>query len=112
MRIAARRGKLCEFNAGVDDIEDCKERFLLYCTVHASTDDDKKVAVLLTLMDTTTYTLIKNLVRPVAPQDESLDTFFKLLQDHYEPRITVIAERFRFYKRMQREGESIAVYVS
>ena len=111
-RMAARHGKLCEFQAGVDNVEDYKERFLLYCTANGITDDDKKIAVLLTSMGTTTYTLLKNLVRPAAPQDKSLNALFKLLQDHYEPRIIVVAERFRFYKRMQREGENIAVYVS
>ena len=85
---------------------------MLYCTANEITDDDKKIAVLLTSMGTTTYTLLKNLVRQAAPQNKSLDTLFKLLQDHYEPRIIVIAERFRFYKRMQREGENTAVDVS
>ena len=29
-----------------------------------------------------------------------------------QPKVIVIAERFRFYKRQQKEGETIAVYVS
>ncbi|XP_069139364.1 uncharacterized protein [Argopecten irradians] len=34
----------------------------------------------------------------------------KILQEHYSPRPLVIAERFRFHKRDQREGESIRDY--
>ena len=71
--MAARHGKLCEFNAGVDNVEDYKEQFLLYCTANVITDDDKKIAVL-TSMDTTTNTLLENLVRPATAQDKSLDT--------------------------------------
>ena len=41
-----------------------------------------------------------------------MDELFQLLKDHYEPKVNVIAERFRFFKRQQREGESIAVYLS
>ena len=60
--MAARHGKLCEFNVGVANVEDYKEQFLLYCTANRITGDDKKIAVLLTSMGTTTYTLLKNLV--------------------------------------------------
>ena len=56
--------------------------------------------------------MLKNLVRPQKPQDLSLDELLEALQKHYQPRIVVIAERYRFYKRQQREGEWIAVYQS
>lgn len=36
----------------------------------------------------------------------------ELLKTHFEPKKVIIAERFRFYKRQQREGETIAVYLS
>ena len=35
-----------------------------------------------------------------------------LLNDHLSPKPIVIAERFRFHKRDQKEGESITVYVA
>ena len=63
-------------------------------------------------MGSPTYTLLKNLVRPGKPQDKSLEELFTLLKNHYEPKVIVIAERFRYYKRQQKEGETIAVYVS
>ena len=75
-------------------------------------DTDKQKAVFLTCVGTATYTLLKNLVRPEKPQDKSLDELFALLKSHFEPRIVVIAERFRFYQRLQREGESIAKYMT
>lgn len=36
----------------------------------------------------------------------------KLMQDHLKPKPLTIAERFRFHKRVQKEGESIAQFVA
>ena len=97
MRMATgRHGKLSEFNAGVVNVEDYKERFLLYCAANGLEDADKQKAVFLTCVGTATYTLLKNLVRPEKPQDKSLDELFVLLKSHFEPRIVVIVEIFRF----------------
>ena len=113
MRMATgRHGKLEKFNAGVDNVEDYKERFLLFCAANGLEDADKLKAVFLTCVGTATYTLLKNLVRPEKPQDKSLDELFKLLKSHFQPRIVVIAERFRFYHSLQREGETIANYMT
>jgi hypothetical protein len=52
------------------------------------------------------------LVRPQKPQELSLKDLIAVLRKHYQPGIVVIAERYRFYKRPQREGEAIASYVA
>ena len=94
-----RHGKISDFRPGIDSVEDYKERFLLYCVANdILTDEDKGKAVFLTCVGVTTYNLLKNLVRPQKPQDLSLDELLKALQKHYQPRIVVIAERYRFYK--------------
>ena len=51
-------------------------------------------------------------MRPEKPQDKSLDELFALLKSHFESRIVVIAERFGFYQRLQRDSESIANYMA
>ena len=108
-----RHGKISDFRPGIDGVEDYNERFLLYCVANdISTDGDKGKAVFLTCIGATMYNLLKNLIRPQKPQDLSLDEMLEALQKHYQPRIVVIAERYRFYKGQQREGESIAVYQS
>ena len=68
-----RHGKLRKVNAGVDNVEDYKERFLLYCSANWLEDADKQKAVFLTCVGTATYTVLKNLVRPDKLQDKSLD---------------------------------------
>ena len=69
-------------------------------------------AIFLTTVEGTTYSILSNLVSPAKPQDKTLDELITLLKNHCEPRKIVIAERFKFYKRQQKEGESIANYLA
>ena len=113
--MAARHGKLGEFQQGIDQVEDYQERFVLYCAATKLAGDDAaetRKAVLLMCICSPTYALLKNLVRPAKPQEKSIDELFQLLKDHYERKVNVIAEQFCFCKRQQRDRESIAVYVS
>ena len=113
--MAARQEKLGEFLPGINQVEDYQERFVLACAANKLAGDngvETRKAVLLTSVGSPTYTLLKKLVRPVKPQEMSIDELFQLLKDHYKPEVNVFAERFRFYKRQQRHGEPIAVYVS
>ena len=66
----------------------------------------------MTCVSTATYSLLKNLVRLEKPLDKSLDELSVLLKSHFEPSIIVIAERFHFYQRLQKEGETITNYMT
>ena len=97
-------------------MDDYKERFELYCTANGIAEGaehaPRRKAIFLTAVGATTYSLLKNLVRPRQPQELTLEDIIKELKDNYEPKKIVIAERFRFYKRPQKERESIAVYLA
>lgn len=104
----AVHGRLSEFQPGVDNVEDYKS---VSCSIVRRTRSQarnprsrRKLSV-----GSATYTLLKNLMLPIAskPQDKSLDELFTLLQQRYEPKIIVIAERFRFYKRQQEQSRCI-----
>ena len=69
-------------------------------------------AIFLTTVGGTTYSILSNLVSPTKPQVKTLDELITLLKNHYEPRKIASAERFKFYKRQQKEGKSIANYVA
>ncbi|KAL0147462.1 hypothetical protein M9458_057225, partial [Cirrhinus mrigala] len=58
------------------------------------------------------YALLRSLTAPVKPADVSFDNIVKTMQDHLAPKPLLIAERFRFHKRNQNEGESIAAYIA
>ena len=109
-------GKCNHQTRRTESMDDYKERFELYCTANGIAEGaeyaPRRKAIFLTAVGATTYSLLKNLVRPRQPQELTLEAIIKELKDHYEPKKIVIAERFRFYKRPQKEGESIAVYLA
>ena len=100
-------GKLSEFRQGVDTVDDYVDSFELY-TVANDITDDKKRAVFLTSVGATTYALLTNLLRPAKPQSKSLDDLVGLMRDNMEPKTIVIAKRYKFYRRNQKEEETIA----
>ena len=111
-----KHGLLGEFGAGVESIDEYKERFELYCLANAVPIGDEHVArrkaIFLTSVGASTYSLLRTLVRPRQPQDLELDDIIQQLRNHYEPKKIVIAERFRYYKRQQKEGETVTVFLS
>ena len=74
--------------------------------------EDKKVPALQALMGGNTYSLLRNWTSPDDPATKGFDAIVELLDNHLSPKPLVIAERFRFHKRYQKDGESILVYVA
>ena len=112
MASSAKHGRLTDFHPGVDTVDDYEDRVLLYCDANGIGEGPKRKAIFLTSVGATTYTLLKNLVSPQKPQELELKALVALLKTHYQPKIIVIAERFRFYKRQQRDSETIAAYLA
>ena len=82
------------------------ERLEQYLTANSVTEEKKKVTVLVTVM------AYGNLVAPDKPADKKFADIVQIMKDHLNPKPLVIAERFKFHKREQKEGESIAQYVA
>ncbi|KAK3085126.1 hypothetical protein FSP39_024809 [Pinctada imbricata] len=75
-------------------------------------DSEKKVPALLTLIGGKTYGLLRNLTAPDKPSTKTYAVITELLQKHLSPKPLVIAERYRFHKRNQRQDESVNDYVA
>lgn len=58
-----------------------------------------------------TYSLLRDLTSPEKPADKNFEDIVKLLKDHLSSKPSVIAERFRFNRRQQLDGESVYEYV-
>ena len=104
-------GRVQEFDAETESITAYLERVQLFITANA-VEDNKKVAVLLSVIGSKTYSLLRNLLEPEKPSSKTYDVIVDTLKHHYEPKPVVIAERFRFYRRMQAPGESFATYIA
>ena len=73
---------------------------------------DKRVAVFLSSVGAPTYTLLRDLISPEKPQDKTLDALSTKLKEHFNPKLLVIAERFRFYSRSQTATESVSEFIA
>jgi hypothetical protein len=104
-------GKIEPFDDSVESWNSYVERLEQYFTVN-EIDDEKKVPALLTLLGGKTYGLLRNLTLPDKPATKTYDAIVKLLKDHLSPKPLIVAERFRFYKRYQLQGETVNKYVA
>ncbi|XP_066950750.1 uncharacterized protein [Macrobrachium rosenbergii] len=69
-------------------------------------------AAFLTLVGKSSYNLIRDLVSPEVPTAKSYHQLKEILTNHFEPKKNKSAERFKFHRRYQKEGENIAAYVA
>ena len=104
-------GSLTEFKLESERIEAYLERVQL-CFDANGIEDEKKVAVLLTVIGSTTYALLSSLLAPRKPREKSFEELAATLRRHFEPKPLVIAERFHFHRRNQASGENISDYVA
>ena len=104
-------GKIEPFDESVENWTSYVERLEEYFKVN-KVDNNMKVSALLSLVGGKTYSLLRNLTLPDKPADKNFDDIVKLLKEHLSPKPSIIAERFRFHRRQQQEGESVNEYVA
>jgi hypothetical protein len=75
-------------------------------------DEGKQRSIFLVSVGAKTYKLIRSLVAPEEPKSKSYEELAKLVQDHYQPKPSVIVERFKFNTRCQQQGETIPMYLA
>ncbi|XP_021354167.1 uncharacterized protein K02A2.6-like [Mizuhopecten yessoensis] len=109
--MAGRIGRIDTFDQGNESWDSYGERLEQYFICN-DVKEEKRVPALLSLVGGNTYQLLRGLTAPKKPSEETFERLGKLLKDHFNPKPLVIAERFRFHKRDQREGESIRDYVA
>ena len=107
----ATLGHIRKFKPTEENISSYLERVVLFFTANGI-KDEKKVAVLLSVIGPKIYALLRDLLAPDKPQDKSVADLFGTLKKHYEPKPVIIAERFRFHRRDQASEESIAEYLA
>jgi len=108
----ATLGQVEPFDPQVDDWVLYTERLEQFFVANGITDDAKKVAVLLTVIGGKAYALLRNLLAPTKPAGKSFETLVEVMKDHLKPKPLVIAERFKFHRRNQHEGETVAQYLA
>ena len=75
-------------------------------------DVGKQRAILITVIGSQTYTLLKNLLHPELPSSKSYAELTEKLKEHLCPAPIKIAERYKFYEAKQKPDEQLAQYLA
>ena len=109
--MAAPVGKIETFESSAESWPAYYERLEQYLLAN-DVPDAKQVPALLSLIGGKTYSLLRDLCAPAKPATKTFAQLTEILGKHLSPTPLVIAERFRFHKRDQQEGETVAQYVA
>lgn len=109
--MATLLGNIGAFDEATEQWSAYTERFEYFCLANKIADD-VKVPTFLSVMGGKAFNLLRSLSHPHKPGTKTYVQIVKILGDHYSPKPLIIAERFRFHKRNQEEGESVAQFVA
>ena len=112
--MTAVHGTLSPYTEGEDwnDYVECMEQYFIANDVQDDDGRRKKRALFLSAIGGKMYGLIKTLLAPEKPVSKTYQELMELVRQHVSPKPIVIAERYNFYNRKQREGESVAQYIA
>ncbi|KAK9396201.1 hypothetical protein NXF25_019562 [Crotalus adamanteus] len=75
-------------------------------------EESLKAATLLCVCDQDAFEIAENLAAPVPLESVSYADLKKLLKEHFQPKMSIIAWRHTFEQRDQRPGESAKEYIA
>jgi len=104
-------GKLELFDESTSDWSSYSTRVRLYFLAN-KVGPDEQVPALLTLVGPRTFTLINDLFSPDDPTTKTFQEISDALERHLVHKPKVIGQRFRFYKRNQKDHEAIKDFVA
>ena len=110
MSIAAL-GRIEEFDPAQNDLESYLERLEQYFVAN-DVKEAKRTAVLLSVIGSKTYEVLKSLVAPDKPSAKSYPDLKAVLLSHFKPKPLTIYERFKFHKAVQKDTENAAQYIA
>ena len=99
------------FDPAVESVDDYKERFDFHCTA-TEVKQDRQKALFLSRIGREVFAKVKTLASPRSLADLNLPQIMELMQEHYKKDTIEIAERFKFFKRVQQEQETLANYLA
>lgn len=103
-------GRFEGYSEEQEDFQSWTERFDSWILAN-NVDVKKKVSVFLSVVGAAPYSILKDLLAPVKPHECLYADLTEKLITHYSPKPLVLVERFKFYKRVQQESESLNDFV-
>ncbi|GFS08536.1 polyprotein [Elysia marginata] len=105
-------GQIKEFYQSEETIHDYLDRLSFYFEANEVRAEEKKRAVLLTVIGPQQFRLLKDLSAPAKPADKSYSELCQLLTKHHAPAPPKFMCRAKFDGRTRHPGESIADYIA
>ena len=105
-------GNINEFDGSNDSWIEYMERMEHFFAANEITDEGKKRSVLLSSCGSKTYKLFRNLLAPAKPGETGWTQLKETMEQHQNPKPSMIAEHFKFNKRDRKPGESIPNYMA
>ena len=105
-------GNIGEFDQALENWEAYIERMEQYFVANKVTSDAKKKAILLSTCGPLTYSTISSLAVPDKPMALDYSSLQMLTKKHYNPKPSVIMQRYKLNTRNQKADESISTYVA
>lgn len=104
-------GKIGTFDMGKDNWSFYIDRLEQYFVAN-DVKPAVQVATLISVVGSEAYELMVNLCTPEKPSSKSFNDLVKVMQEHLQPKPSILAERFKFRQRVQKSTESVAEYVA
>uniref|UniRef100_UPI00358E58B7 uncharacterized protein n=1 Tax=Myxine glutinosa TaxID=7769 RepID=UPI00358E58B7 len=103
-------GKMGEFCEEKEDWSQYMERLEFFFTANGIEGEERKRAVLLTVIGPAAFGLLKRLVEPRKVGRESFASLVETMREHLESEPSDIVHRFEFNSRERRPCESVALF--
>ena len=108
----ATHGSVSAFDPSKEDLTSYEERLRYYFVANDVTDGTKKRSILLAACRAPVYKLIRSLVQAEKLDSTPYEELVKIVKNHYNPKPSVIMQRYKFNTRTRTTGESITAYVA
>ncbi|GFU63929.1 retrovirus-related Pol polyprotein from transposon 412 [Trichonephila clavipes] len=99
-----------KFDEENENFDSFIERFETYLDVQ-NVPIANRAKVFVSSLSAKLYQLLKNLLAPDIPSDQTLDKLKDALKKHLTPKPLIIPSRHKFLNRKQTEGEGISTYI-
>ena len=109
--MSSKVGSIDPYNESQEDFDSYISRVNMYFVAN-DIDDAKKVASFFTLAGPKIFGLARDLLSPKKPEETTLAVILDTLCKHFKPKLVLIYERYKFYSRAQKSGESVNDFVA
>lgn len=104
-------GSIEIFNFDEDNFSEYLERFEYIFTVNGITDDNKKIALVMSMAGKEFYSKVTAIIIPKKPSEYTYANLMKELKKHFSPKTNLRYERYKFMSRQLGEHESLTDFI-